>query len=80
MIWESAVDIVAEKIPAKIPPTNILGNNCSARIGNASSASPVINSGNNIRAVSPTKIEPNEKIKYLTFNSSCCHSFNDISL
>src|SRR5690606_22630535 len=36
---ESAVDMVAAKMPASTSPTSTGGNNCSAMVGNASSAS-----------------------------------------
>ena len=42
---ESAVDIVAAKMPAKIKPTSTGGNNCCAMVGSANSASNVATSG-----------------------------------
>ena len=63
-IWESAVEIQAENIPAKISPTKKEGRVSNANNGNANSVSSVINSGNNTRAERPTRTAAIENTTY----------------
>ena len=46
-IWESAVDIVAAKIPAKTTPTKNSGSKFRAKVGKANSGSRLLVSGTN---------------------------------
>ena len=63
-IWESAVEIVAENKPAKIPPTKMEGKSWVAKIGSANSVSDEASSGSKTRAVNPTPRDANEKMRY----------------
>ena len=63
-ICESAVEIVEENKPARIPPTKIEGSKVVAKIGNANSVSDKANSGSKTREANPTPIEHNEKMTY----------------
>ena len=56
-IWESAVDIVAAKIPAKITPTKNSGNKLCAKVGKANSGSKLLVSGISSLATKAARME-----------------------
>lgn len=63
-IWESAVEMHAEKIPANIMPTKNVGKYWRANSGSPSSGSWFINSGKRTLAASPIKIAAAENTIY----------------
>ena len=55
-IWESAVDIVAAKIPANTTPTKNSGSKFWAKVGKANSGSKLLISGINNLATKAAQI------------------------